>query len=443
MNIACSASIFSGGSFDGFSMASIACASLFLGGAFDGFSSFNIACPVTSNIYLGGSYDGFSYSSTLCPVPPDIYLGGSFDGFAFDTTGCPPSPAIFVGGSFDGFATGIFDACPVPIFLGGSYDGFSSINSGCSAPPDIYLGGSYNGFSSYSIECPATIYSGGSFDGFSTGSIACSSPFIGGSYDGFSFNSVACSFAPIFVGGSYDGFSFNSTACPAIPAIFAGGSYDGFSFNSTVCIISQIFVGGSYDGFNYQYHNTTAPCFSTTLPIDLLYFTAQPFNENNTPKVKCNWATASETNNDYFTVEKTIDAINFSEVNKLNGAGNSNVILYYSMIDENPYIGQSYYRLKQTDFNGIYSYSELVPVFISINQMPIFLIYPNPANDIINVIASPQVEIGIFNIHGQLVKSLITNEEKTSIDISTFAAGMYFLKMKTENGMAVKKFIKE
>jgi hypothetical protein len=354
----------------------------------------------------------------------DIYLGGSYDGSSFNNVACPILPNIYIGGS---------------------YDGFSYFGTVCPVIPDIFTGGSYDGFSFFNVACPASIYAGGSFDGFSMGSIACSSPFLGGSFDGFSFNSIACSVAAIFTGGSYDGFSFNNAACPAVPAIFAGGSYDGFSFSNLTCFISPIYIGGSYDGFGSQYHNTTTPCSCTSLPlpIDLLYFTAQPFNGNNSPKVLCNWATASELNNAYFTVEKTIDAINFSEVGNLNGAGYSNNTLFYSMTDENPHMGQSYYRLKQTDFNGMFSYSELAPVYISNNKSPEFIIYPNPATVLIQVLVSPPVEIGIFNIHGQLVKSLITTEDKTSIDVSSFPVGMYFLKVKTENGFMVKKFIKE
>jgi allantoicase len=113
------------------------------------------------------------------------------------------------------------------------------------------------------------------------------------------------------------------------------------------------------------------------------------------------------------------------------------------MTDENPYIGQSYYRLKQTDFNGQYSYSEMVPVLISNNQLHVFNIYPNPATDIIQVVVSPQTQIAIFNFQGQLMKSLITTVDKISINVSAFPVGMYFVKVKTENGISVKKFVKD
>jgi hypothetical protein len=69
-------------------------------------------------------------------------------------------------------------------------------------------------------------------------------------------------------------------------------------------------------------------------------------------------------------------------------------------------------------------------------------IYPNPANDKLTIETTQKSEIEILNIQGQLIKS-ITSNGKTTIDISELAPGMYFVKVKTENGIAVKKFVKE
>ena len=75
-----------------------------------------------------------------------------------------------------------------------------------------------------------------------------------------------------------------------------------------------------------------------------------------------NWTTASELNNDYFTIERSKDAVEFQPIKFVEGAGNSNSILNYEIIDVNPFLGTSYYRLKQTDFNGKYSFSNIVSV---------------------------------------------------------------------------------
>ncbi|MBK9402646.1 MAG: T9SS type A sorting domain-containing protein [Bacteroidetes bacterium] len=82
-------------------------------------------------------------------------------------------------------------------------------------------------------------------------------------------------------------------------------------------------------------------------------------------KVRLSWSTASEVNNDYFTVErsdKTMDEFNF--IDKVNSyMNNSNILLNYESWDESPLQGLQYYRLKQTDLDGQYSYSEVKPIY--------------------------------------------------------------------------------
>ena len=85
------------------------------------------------------------------------------------------------------------------------------------------------------------------------------------------------------------------------------------------------------------------------LPVELLTFSAQCDNK----KVIVKWSTATEINNDFFTVERSPDALNYLPIGLVNGAGNSSTILNYSFTDTDPLNGTSYYRLKQTDFNGM------------------------------------------------------------------------------------------
>jgi hypothetical protein len=94
------------------------------------------------------------------------------------------------------------------------------------------------------------------------------------------------------------------------------------------------------------------------LPIELVEFKAKRANN----KVLLSWTTASESNNDYFTVERSPDGINFSMLLTLRGAGNSTGNLNYEAYDEYPLPGLSYYRLKQTDYDGKNTYSKIVPV---------------------------------------------------------------------------------
>jgi hypothetical protein len=85
------------------------------------------------------------------------------------------------------------------------------------------------------------------------------------------------------------------------------------------------------------------------LPVSLLNFSSQCQNR----KVVVSWSTATEENNDYFTVERSPDAVNYQPVGIVNGSGNSSTIKNYSLYDPDPFSGTSYYRLRQTDFNGV------------------------------------------------------------------------------------------
>ena len=111
------------------------------------------------------------------------------------------------------------------------------------------------------------------------------------------------------------------------------------------------------------------------LPIQLINFNAIV----NIDKVDLNWTTASEINNNYFTIEKALDGISFKALTRVKGAGNSNQLLHYLSVDSSPYQGVSYYRLKQTDFDGNFTYSKTIAVnyLDNVNEFS-FSIFPNP-----------------------------------------------------------------
>ncbi|MFH2141377.1 MAG: T9SS type A sorting domain-containing protein, partial [Bacteroidota bacterium] len=162
----------------------------------------------------------------------------------------------------------------------------------------------------------------------------------------------------------------------------------------------------------------------TPLPIELLSFKA--ILNNNI--VELFWLIATEINNDYFTVEKAIWDNNKEELiwefvlNK-SGAGNSNAVIEYNDVDKYPYTGISYYRLKQTDFDGRYSYSNIVQIkntdfFNNTNFGLGFTAYPNPSyNKEIIIVSSqsffPDKELvfEVYDMLGQVViiKNIVTD----------------------------------
>lgn len=95
-----------------------------------------------------------------------------------------------------------------------------------------------------------------------------------------------------------------------------------------------------------------------TLPIELLFFEGEKIG----PYVKLKWQTSSETNNAYYVIQKSLDAINFDDLVTIEGAGNSNVCIDYNWVDYQPSDQISFYRLKQVDYDGEYSFSKIVSI---------------------------------------------------------------------------------
>ena len=179
----------------------------------------------------------------------------------------------------------------------------------------------------------------------------------------------------------------------------------------------------------------------TPLPIELVNFNATLENELT---VKLEWQTASEINNGFFTIERSKNGLDWEEVSKIDGAGNSTALLSYSTIDENPYWGISYYRLKQTDFDGQFEYSDIRSVTIKQNTAEV-VIYPNPANNQITIQANEQELQGIkiFNTIGQdvtnLTKQLSKTDNSVIIDLSNLANGIYKVKTVTTANIVYKQ----
>ena len=170
-----------------------------------------------------------------------------------------------------------------------------------------------------------------------------------------------------------------------------------------------------------------ADCQAALLPIDLLEWDVIKVSKI----AHLEWTTVSEVNNEFFEIQKSTDARNWNVLAKIEGSGNSNEYKKYKYVDEFPYFGNNYYRLRQTDFDGDFKYSKVKHIFIYDNKL---LLYPNPTTDYINYsILDPnnQFKVEIFSSSGQLIK-YITVPNKTNddykIDIRSFETGTYFIK---------------
>ncbi len=202
------------------------------------------------------------------------------------------------------------------------------------------------------------------------------------------------------------------------------------------------FSGVSAIANNLRFTIGTINSSQTPLPIELVYFNVIPQNNRS---VKLEWQTASEINNDFFTVERSLNGIDWEIIAKVNGAGNSNIMLTYSIVDQTPYFGISYYRLKQTDFDGQFEYSSIKSVNFKITELNNVQIYPNPTNNVFTVNGNPEelAEIKITNALGQEVTNLIyiTHENGSTllIDLSNLSQGLYYVKTRTTTNSVYKK----
>jgi hypothetical protein len=172
------------------------------------------------------------------------------------------------------------------------------------------------------------------------------------------------------------------------------------------------------------------------LPIGLLNFTATPDNN----QVNLQWTTAIESNNSYFTVERSQDGNTFDSIARVETqapGGNSSSPLNYSTVDYHPYMGVSYYRLKQTDLNGNSTYSTIVPVNFAVKQN--FTVYPNPSKGNLYItgmnINTPSVEAQWFDMSGKLLVQALTPVDGGAASLSVnLPNGIYIMKLTFPDG---------
>lgn len=162
------------------------------------------------------------------------------------------------------------------------------------------------------------------------------------------------------------------------------------------------------------------------------------------------WVVASETNNDYFIVERSVDGYSFIEVGVVDGSGTINEYKTYTFSDSIMFQNIIYYRIKQVDFNGNFEYFGPQSIKI-LNESNVIQLFPNPGKNVIIVFCNkkiePKIYINFYDVTGKKVKGYIIDGidegEKNTINIEDINKGVYLIYIKSELFVNVTKFVKQ
>lgn len=234
--------------------------------------------------------------------------------------------------------------------------------------------------------------------------------------------------------------------------VFATNSYSvsptSYVYNSTDTSITFHYDFSS--GATY-FSLATLDEAGSPLPVEFSYFSAEPTTDGS---VELSWGTATETNNDYFDVERSIDGVNWEVITTVDGAGTSIVGQDYLEYDYQPHYGVSFYRIKQTDFDGTTDYSVQRQIEFGtgdVGTLEVQSIYPNPFSAQISIdISSPssgEAQVHLIDNNGGVVKETFT-QVNTGLNairmdgLSSLATGYYILRVTVGDQQVSERVLK-
>jgi hypothetical protein len=197
--------------------------------------------------------------------------------------------------------------------------------------------------------------------------------------------------------------------------------------------------------FEYDYNDCQVFTFgvkTVALPVTWLSFTAQDGGN----RVNLDWATASEINNSHFEVERSTNGLDWLQLGQLSGQGTTVGESHYAFSDITPLAGYNYYRIKQVDFDGNYSYSSVELVVFANGNLALSQIYPNPSRGIVQVdlpLNRDELLLNVTDMQGNLQYTEWVQGESTSIDVSHLPKGIYLVHVGKPGFNQVHKLVLE
>lgn len=222
--------------------------------------------------------------------------------------------------------------------------------------------------------------------------------------------------------------------------VIIAGTTNSSSALSTAGAAQTTYMGGN-EGFLGFFDHVTG------LPVKLTYFKANITSPGKQMQVICKWATASEINNDHFTIERSSDNKTFEAIGNVQGKGNSVVRSEYAFTDEKPLRSVSYYRLKQTDFDGTSTFSavQVVDPSAQHNTSSVIVYDHQVAYLQYQSATEASLQLKLYNASGTLVweqhANVSTGENRIAID-ALGTAGVYVLEINNGNGTSYLKLLK-
>jgi hypothetical protein len=178
------------------------------------------------------------------------------------------------------------------------------------------------------------------------------------------------------------------------------------------------------------------------LPIELVNFEGWYNGSVN----ELHWTTLSEINSDKFEVQKSIDGLNFYTIGNVHAQGSSYDAANYKFNDDNPIAGINYYSLKMIDLDGSYEFSNTIAINIPGSSETVIQLYPNPANDVLNVSissANSNITIEVMDVIGKILMvnsyKNISQSNNIQLNISHLPAAAYYVSIKNVSTGEVSK----
>lgn len=461
--------------------------------------------PLLSQQFKGGDGGGYMFlsqqNSPCNSHSTSIYYGGNFGG-AYTTKSNVSSCSPIVVSAFSGnissntstltMINSICHSGAASIFAGGDSDGYVSVSQNINAcfpiVPSAFTGGISDGSSGiqklnslchYVSITPfaGNIGQGYSFDTSAQCQALTFSAFTGGIADGSSQiikRDSDCHFVSItpFAGNSSDGYDYDYTMyCPPITfSAFTGSLGDGETHvlqknNDCHFVTITPYAGNSGDGSDFALNGHCFPiAFSAfsggvgdgshqlsvigidplciSLPIELIDFRVKPEDE----LVRLNWTTASERNNHHFDILKSYDMDVWTKIGEVPGKGDSHSLQQYQFNDSDPKIGIQYYKLKQVDNDGFFTYSGERSAYYQYKDAQI-RVFPNPTSEYVHIeLIDPSKiiqQITISDGAGQLIYQSKENLLPLNpINLSSYAVGIYLIAIEIEDQIEIHKLIK-